>query len=87
MMTDQTTNMPFFRSFILNRTVRLSEVGQLSNEELDLLNIETKAALAEARHNHAAFEDRTAPDAGQEYRKMKVSGMFQAAIELELAKD
>ena len=44
------------------------------------------AALHEARHNLDLCEDKQSEDAGTEFRRMKIAGYFQAAIEIELGK-
>lgn len=79
-----TTFIPTIRSYLLGRTVQLDQVKDLGARDLDLLNIETLAALQEARHQHSLIEDKQSEDAGSEYKRIKVNGYFQAAIQLEL---
>lgn len=74
--------IPFFRSFILGKTVELDKVTALPDKELDLLEIETLAALDEARHNHEQVEDKQSEDGHSEFRRIKTAGYFQAAIKL-----
>lgn len=82
----QLNDAPFYRSYLLNRSVYLHELSTLSNEELHQLNIDTKAALTEARYRYEQIEDKQSETAGREYRQIKVAGYFQAAIQLELDK-
>jgi hypothetical protein len=49
-----------------------------------MLNIETLAALQEARHNYDLIEDKQSEEASGEYRRMKMAGYFQAAIQIAL---
>lgn len=76
------SHIPFFRSFILGKTVELDKVVTLSLRDLDLLEIETLAALDEARHNHVHLEDKQSEDGACEYRRMKTASYFQAAIKI-----
>jgi hypothetical protein len=62
----------------------LEDIKSLSNTELDTFNIETMAALEEARYQYARIEDKTTVEAGQVFARMKIAGYFQAAIKLEL---
>ena len=78
--------VPFYRSFLLNRVVHLNELDKLSDEELNMLNIDTLAALKESRHRYEQLEDKQTDDAKGEYRRMKMAGYFQAAIQIELTK-
>lgn len=80
-----TSFIPFFRSFLLGRSVELNKISQLSKADLDILNVETLAALNEARHNHELIENKQSEDGSTEFRRMKVAGYFQAAIKIELA--
>jgi len=83
-MTD-TSMMPFYRSYLLNgKTVYLDKLSELSDQEINLLNIETLAALNEARHSYDAIENKQSEEGGHVYRRIKVAGYFQAAIKLEL---
>jgi len=75
---------PFYRSYLLNRTIYLHELKKLSNDELHMLNVDTLAALNEARYRYDQIEDKQSEAAGGEYRRIKVAGYFQAAIRLEL---
>lgn len=83
-VTTDTTFVPFFRSFILGKTIKLDEISNLTTKELEMLNVESLAALNEARHNHDAIENKTSEDASAEYRRMKVAGYFQAAVKIAL---
>ena len=78
--------VPFYRSFLLNRVVYLNEVEKLSDDELNMLNIDTRSALNESRHRYEQLEDKQTDDAKGEYRRMKMAGYFQAAIQIELTK-
>jgi hypothetical protein len=80
-------NEPFFKSYLLGRNFLLDEIKDLSDSELNTLNIETMAALEEARYQYARVEDKTTVDAGPVFARMKIAGYFQAAIKLELATD
>lgn len=80
----ESTLVPFYRSFLLNRVVYLNEVDKLTDEELNMLNIDTLAALNEARHKYELLENKQSDDAKGEYRRMKMANYFQAAIQLEL---
>lgn len=81
-------SLPYYRSYLLQgKVVRLDEVNRLSNQELNLLNIETRAGLSDARHMYETFEDKSSEEAGQWYRRIKVANYFQAAIGLELTGD
>jgi len=82
-MTDL-NGAPFYRSYLLNRTIYLHELKSLSNEELHMLNVDTLAALNEARFRYDQIEDKQSEAAGGEFRRIKVAGYFQAAIGLEL---
>jgi hypothetical protein len=77
-------NEPFFKSYLLGRNFLLEDIKTLSNAELDTLNIETMAALEEARYQYARVEDKTTADGGTVFARMKIAGYFQAAIRLEL---
>jgi hypothetical protein len=79
----QHRNVPFFRSFILNRTVYLDKLGELANDELDLLNVETLATLSELRYEYEKLEDKESTTAGVLFHRIKVAGYFQAAIKVE----
>jgi len=77
--------VPFYRSYLLNgRTVYLDKLSELSDTELHMLNIDTMAALKEARHEYENIENKQSEEAGPAYRRLKVAGYFQAAIKLEL---
>ncbi len=80
----ETSFIPFFRSFLLGKAVELNKISELSKAELDILNVETLAALNEARHNHEQIENKQSEDGSTEFRRMKVAGYFQAAIKIEL---
>jgi hypothetical protein len=80
-------NEPFFKSYLLGRNFLLEDIKELNDAELNTLNIETMAALEEARYQYARVEDKTTVDAGPVFARMKIAGYFQAAIKLELATD
>jgi hypothetical protein len=80
-------NEPFFKSYLLGRNFLLEDVKDLSDAELNTLNIETMAALEEARYQYARVEDKTSAEAGPVFARMKIAGYFQAAIKLELEPD
>ena len=80
-------NEPFFKSYLLGRNFLLEDVKDLSDSELNTLNIETMAALEEARYQYARVEDKTTAEAGPVFARMKIAGYFQAAIKLELEPD
>ena len=81
----ETSMVPFYRSYLLNgRTVYLDKLSELSDAELNMLNIETLASLEEARRDYASIENKQSDEGGSVYRRLKVAGYFQAAIKLEL---
>ena len=81
-MTD--SQVPFYRSYLLhNKNIYLDELSKLSATELHMLNIETKAALEDARHEFDVLEHKNSPEAGPIFRRRKLAGYFQAAIKLE----
>ena len=80
-------NEPFFKSYLLGRNFLLEDVKDLSDSELNTLNIETMAALEEARYQYARVDDKTTAEAGPIFARMKIAGYFQAAIKLELEPD
>ena len=82
-MTD-TSITPFYRSFLLGRTVHLEGIADMPLRDLDLLNVETRAALQEATEKHQQIEDKNSEEASTEYRRMKIARYFQAAIEIAL---
>lgn len=82
-MTD-TSITPFYRSFLLGRTVHLDGIADMPMRDLELLNVETRAALQEAMEKHQQMEDKNSEDASTEYRRMKIARYFQAAIEIAL---
>jgi hypothetical protein len=43
------------------------------------------AALNESRHNYSFIEDKHSDDASSEFRRMKIAGYFQAALQIELS--
>jgi hypothetical protein len=59
-------------------------LSELSDSELNMLNIETMASLEEARRDYDAIENKQSEEGGSVYRRLKVAGYFQAAIKLEL---
>ena len=80
-------NEPFFKSYLLGSNFLLEDVKDLSDAELNTLNIETMAALEEARYQYARVDDKTTAEAGPVFARMKIAGYFQAAIKLELEPD
>lgn len=76
----ESTNQPFFKSYLLGRTISLADVRELSDVDLETLNIETLSALMDARHDYAQVDSRKSPEAGQIFYRMKVASYFQAAI-------
>ena len=51
-----------------------------------MLNIDTLAALNEARHKYEQLENKQSDDAKGGYRRIKMANYFQAAIQIELNK-
>lgn len=82
-MTD-TSFIPFFRSFLLGKNIDLDKISDLPAKELEMLNVETLAALSEARHNHECMDNKQSDEGHTEFRRMKVAGYFQAAIKIAL---
>ncbi len=77
--------VPFYRSYLLGgKLVYLDKLSELSDGELNMLNIETMASLEEARRDYDAIENKQTEEGGSVYRRLKVAGYFQAAIKLEL---
>jgi hypothetical protein len=77
--------VPFYRSYLLGgKLVYLDKLSELSDSELNMLNIETMASLEEARRDYDAIENKQTEEGGSVYRRLKVAGYFQAAIKLEL---
>ncbi len=77
--------VPFYRSYLLGgKLVYLDKLSELSDSELNMLNIETMASLEEARRDYEAVENKQSEEGGSVYRRLKVAGYFQAAIKLEL---
>ena len=77
--------VPFYRSYLLGgKTVYLDKLSELSDSELNMLNIETMASLEEARRDYDVIENKQSEEGGSVYRRLKVAGYFQAAIKLEL---
>ena len=77
--------VPFYRSYLLGgKLVYLDKLSELSDSELNMLNIETMASLEEARRDYDAIENTQSEEGGSVYRRLKVAGYFQAAIKLEL---
>jgi len=83
-MTDLSSS-PFYKSFLLGKTIYLAEVSEMPMRDLEMLNIDTLAALNDARFRYDQFENKQSEEAGGEFRRMKVAGYFQAAIQIELA--
>jgi hypothetical protein len=83
-MTD-TVSIPYYRSYLLNgKIVYLDKISELSENDLNLLNIETLARLEEFRYAYSLIEDKHTEEAGTLYRRMKVAGYFHVAIKLKL---
>jgi hypothetical protein len=81
----ETSMVPFYRSYLLGgKLVYLDKLSELSDSELNMLNIETMASLEEARRDYDAIENKQSEEGGSVYRRLKVAGYFQAAIKLEL---
>ncbi|NBS69114.1 hypothetical protein EBT31_09400 [bacterium] len=81
----ETSMVPFYRSYLLGgKLVYLDKLSELSDSELNMLNIETMASLDEARRDYDAIENKQTEEGGSVYRRLKVAGYFQAAIKLEL---
>jgi hypothetical protein len=77
--------VPFYRSYLLGgKMVYLDKLSELSDSELNMLNIETMASLEEARRDYEAVENKQSEEGGSVYRRLKVAGYFQAAIKLEI---
>jgi len=82
-MTD-TSITPFYRSFLLGKTIHLDGIADMPLRDLEMLNVETRAALQEAMEKHQQMEDMNSEEASTEYRRMKIARYFQAAIEIAL---
>jgi hypothetical protein len=82
-MTQTPTNAPFFRSFLLGKTFSLEDIKDISDVALETLNIETLAALNDARHEYSNLDDRQSKEGGQIFYRMKVASYFQSAIQIE----
>lgn len=81
----ETAMVPFYRSYLLGgKVVYLDKLSELSDSELNMLNIETMASLEEARRDYEAVENKQSEEGGSVYRRLKVAGYFQAAIKLEI---
>jgi len=83
-MTENTL-VPFYRSFLLSQTIYLDKIKEMPLRDLELLNVETLAALNESRHNYALIEDKQSEEASNEFRRLKIAGYFQAALQIELS--
>jgi len=77
--------VPFYRSFLLSQTIYLDKIKEMPLRDLELLNVETLAALNESRHNYALIEDKQSEEASNEFRRLKIAGYFQAALQIELS--
>ena len=82
-MTQTPTNAPFFRSFLLGKSFSLEDIKDISDVDLETLNIETLTALNDARHEYSNLDDRQSKEAGQIFYRMKVASYFQSAIQIE----
>ncbi len=80
----QPQGLPFYRSYLLNKTVSLSEEPDLSHGDLKMLNLEPREPFEGARHDYNAIQNKQSDEAGPVYRRLKVAGYFQAAIKIEL---
>lgn len=83
-MATDTSFIPFFRSFLLGKNVDLDKISSLPTNELEILNVETLAALNEARRNRDHMDNMQSDEAHTEFRRLKVAGYFQAAIKIAL---
>lgn len=81
---NDTSMVPFYKSFLLGQTVYLDQLKGLHMRDLELLNVDTRAALEDARHTYSTLENKQSDEAGTVYRRMKTAGYFQAAIQIEL---
>ena len=81
----ETAMVPFYRSYLLNQTVYLDKIKEMPLRDVEMLNVETLAALNEARHRYGMLDSKDSDEANGEFRKMKIAGYFQAAIQIELA--
>jgi hypothetical protein len=70
---------------LLGKTFSLEDIKDVSDVDLETLNIETLAALNDARHDYASLEDRQSKEGGQIFYRMKVASYFQSAIQIEKA--
>lgn len=77
--------IPFYRSYLLNQTIHLDKLRDLPLRDLELLNVETLAALNETRQHYGTLDNKDTDEASGTYRRMKIAGYFQAAIAIELA--
>jgi hypothetical protein len=84
-MTDNNNLVPFYRSFLLNQTIHLDRIKELPLRDLELLNVETLASLNETRQHYSQLENKDTDEASGTFRRMKIAGYFQAAIQIELA--
>ena len=82
-MTQTPTNAPFFRSFLLGKTFSLEDIKDISDVDLETLNIKTLTALNDARHEYSNLDDRQSKEGGQIFYRMKVASYFQSAIQIE----
>lgn len=76
-------SIPFFRSYILNKTVYLDKLSELTDEELHLLDVETLATLQDLRYTYDKMENKESTEAGTFFHRIKVANYFQAAIKVE----
>ena len=81
-MTQTPTNAPFFRSFLLGKTFSLEDIKDVSDVDLETLNIETLSALNDARHDYSTLEDRQSKEGGQIFYRMKVASYFSFMFQL-----
>jgi hypothetical protein len=80
-----TSAIPFYRSYLLGgKIISLDKLDELTDADLNLLNIETLASLEEARNEYYSTEDKTSERANFLYGRLKITGYFQAAIKIHL---
>ena len=79
-----THRIPYFHSYLLGKSAPLDQLSSLPDNELGILDVETLAALNEARHNRSNMNDFQTDEARTEFRRMKVAGYFQAGIKIAL---
>ena len=68
---------------MLGKTFSLEDIKEVPDVELETLNIETLAALNDARHDYSSLDNRQSKEGGQIFYRMKVASYFQSAIQIE----